>query len=65
METLDAREKDIIINRFGLDGRPIRTLEKIGRGYGLTKERMRQIQVCALEKLRVKMSPDSALLKAA
>jgi len=65
MQTLDDREKDIIINRFGLEGRPISTLEKIGLGYGLTKERMRQIQAVALEKLRARMNPDGALLQAA
>jgi len=65
MQTLDDREKDIIMNRFGLEGRSVSTLEKIGRGYGLTKERMRQIQVVALEKLRTQMDPDEALLQAA
>jgi len=40
-------------------------LEKIGLGYGLTKERMRQIQAVALEKLRARMNPDEALLQAA
>lgn len=65
MQTLDDREKDIIMNRFGLEGRSVSTLEKIGRGYGLTKERMRQIQVVALEKLRTQMDPDETLLQAA
>lgn len=65
MQTLDDREKDIIINRFGLEGRPVSTLEKIGHSYGLTKERMRQIQVVALEKLRTHMNSDEALLQAA
>jgi RNA polymerase primary sigma factor len=65
MQTLDDREKDIIINRFGLEGRPISTLKKIGLGYGLTKERMRQIQAVALKKLRARMNPDEALLQAA
>ena len=64
MESLSKREKDIIINRFGLEGKPVRTLERIASGYGLTKERMRQIQVVALKKLRVKMKSDSALLNA-
>jgi RNA polymerase primary sigma factor len=65
MQTLDDREKDIIINRFGLEGRPVSTLEKIGRGYGMTKERMRQIQVVALEKLRTQMNHNETLLQAA
>ena len=65
MQALDDREKHIIINRFGLAGRPVSTLEKIGRRYGLTKERMRQIQAVALDKLRTQMSSDDALLQAA
>ena len=65
MQALDDREKHIIINRFGLEGRPVSTLEKIGRRYGLTKERMRQIQAVALDKLRTQMNPDDALLQAA
>jgi RNA polymerase primary sigma factor len=65
MQALDDREKHIIINRFGLEGRPVSTLEKIGRRYGLTKERMRQIQAVALNKLRTQMNPDDALLQAA
>ena len=65
MQALDDREKHIIINRFGLEGRPVSTLEKIGRRYGLTKERMRQIQAVALDKLRTQMNSDDALLQAA
>lgn len=65
MQTLDDREKDIIINRFGLEGGPVSTLKKIGLSYGLTKERMRQIQAVALEKLRTRMNPDDALIQAA
>jgi RNA polymerase primary sigma factor len=65
MQALDDREKHIIINRFGLEGRPVSTLEKIGRRYGLTKERMRQIQAVALDKLRTQMNSDDTLLQAA
>ena len=50
--TLTERERRIIQLRFGLyDGHP-RTLEEVGREYSVTRERIRQIQVKALKKLR-------------
>ncbi len=49
---LKGREQLIIKYRFGLDGRGIRTLEEISKELGLTRERVRQIQKRALEKLR-------------
>jgi RNA polymerase primary sigma factor len=50
--TLEEREKNIIEQRFGLnDGNP-RTLEEVGRNFNLTRERIRQIENEALEKLR-------------
>jgi RNA polymerase primary sigma factor len=50
--TLEKREKNIIEQRFGLnDGNP-RTLEEVGRNFNLTRERIRQIENEALEKLR-------------
>ena len=52
LETLDAREKDIIIARFGLNGTRAKTLEEIAADYKLTKERIRQIEQSALHKLR-------------
>ncbi|MBA3533383.1 MAG: sigma-70 family RNA polymerase sigma factor [Ardenticatenales bacterium] len=52
LATLSARESRILELRFGLrDGAP-RTLEAIGQRFGLTKERVRQIEVEALNKLR-------------
>jgi len=49
---LDKRESKIIDARFGLDGKKPMTLEEIGRDFGLTRERIRQLQNKALEKMR-------------
>lgn len=46
------RERTILLLRFGLNGEPPRTLEKIGERLGLTRERIRQVQNRALAKLR-------------
>lgn len=48
LEGLNSRTKNIIIKRFGLDGQEKQTLEQIGRQYGITRERVRQIQGAAL-----------------
>lgn len=50
--TLDPREATILRFRFGLDGGPERTLEEVGVKFGVTRERVRQIQNIALRKLR-------------
>ena len=52
-EGLGARERDVVAARFGLDGRPPRNLAQIGAAYGLTRERIRQIERAALYKLRM------------
>ena len=49
---LDARETTILRYRFGLDGGSERTLEEVGEKFGVTRERVRQIQNLALKKLR-------------
>jgi RNA polymerase primary sigma factor len=52
LHSLSAREKRVIELRFGLlDGHP-RTLREIGREFGLTRERIRQIETKTLSKLR-------------
>ena len=52
LSTLSTREADILRLRFGLKGDHAMTLEEIGKQYGLTKERIRQIESKALQKLR-------------
>lgn len=49
---LDDRELAILRDRFGLDGGPEKTLDDIGRRFGVTRERIRQLQNLALAKLR-------------
>ena len=52
LDTLDEREKDILIKRFGLDNGIQKSLEQVGDLVGLTRERVRQIEIAALAKLR-------------
>jgi RNA polymerase sigma factor RpoS len=52
LEELLDNEKQIIIMRFGLDDGEPKTLESIGQEYGVTRERIRQIEASALRKLR-------------
>ena len=49
---LSQRESNILRYRFGLDGGNERTLEEVGRHFGVTRERIRQLQNAALLKLR-------------
>jgi RNA polymerase primary sigma factor len=53
---LDSREKKIISQRFGLDGGKPKTLEDVSKGFGVTRERIRQLQNIALTKLRRALS---------
>jgi RNA polymerase primary sigma factor len=52
VKTLDPREATILRSRFGLDGGKEKTLEEVGEKFGVTRERVRQIQNSALKKLR-------------
>src|SRR3954449_2395061 len=52
VKTLDPREATILRYRFGLDGGSEKTLEEVGQKFGVTRERVRQIQNIALNKLR-------------
>ena len=53
---LASREKKIISQRFGLDGGKPKTLEDVGKDFGVTRERIRQLQSIALAKLRRALS---------
>lgn len=52
LATLRPNEKDILERHFGLNGRPVQSLMAIGEVYGLTSERIRQIESAALQKMR-------------
>jgi len=56
LEVLDDRERKIIFQRFGLDGGKPKTLEEVGKKFGVTRERIRQLQNIALAKLRRALS---------
>jgi len=55
LATLTERESSILALRFGLNGDNEMTLEDVGVRFGVTRERIRQIQELALKKLRTKM----------
>ena len=52
LATLSDREAEILCLRFGLNGHQAMTLEEVGEYEGLTKERIRQLEIKALQKLR-------------
>ncbi|MBL8437027.1 MAG: sigma-70 family RNA polymerase sigma factor [Zoogloeaceae bacterium] len=52
LATLPPRNAEVLRMRFGLDDGDDRTLEEVGRAYGVTRERIRQIEATALRKLR-------------
>jgi RNA polymerase primary sigma factor len=62
---LPRREEIILRHRFGLDGKNERTLEQIGSKLGLTRERIRQLQVIALDRLRKMMEQRDTMRLAA
>ncbi len=55
LEELTEKQREVVSRRFGLRGHESSTLEEVGREIGLTRERVRQIQVEALRRLRTIM----------
>lgn len=55
LEVLDERERKIIDARFGLAGQKPKTLEEVGKEFGVTRERIRQLENIALKKARKKL----------
>jgi RNA polymerase nonessential primary-like sigma factor len=58
LEQRDERQREVIVRRFGLLGHEPQTLEEVGQALGLTRERVRQIQIEALRGLRKAMERD-------
>jgi RNA polymerase nonessential primary-like sigma factor len=52
LEELSEKQREVLARRFGLRGHEVSTLEEVGHEIGLTRERVRQIQVEALKRLR-------------
>jgi RNA polymerase primary sigma factor len=61
LDALPSREREVIEMRFGLTGSEARTLEEVGRAFGVTRERIRQIENNTLKKLE--MLPEAQRLR--
>jgi len=58
LDSLPAKSLDVVLRRFGLRGHDVTTLEEVGREIGVTRERVRQIQVEALSSMRALMEEE-------
>lgn len=61
INSLDSRESEIIKYRFGLEGRDALTLEEVGQKFQVTRERIRQLEYLALNKMRRAMAKHEAI----
>lgn len=61
LDTLTEREKGVIILRYGIEDGTQRTLEEVGKSFGVTRERIRQIEGKALKKLKKLAFPIAGL----
>jgi len=61
MDLLKDREKLILTMRYGLHGQRVRTLEEVSQAINLTRERVRQIQIAAVQKIRRVMKLDGII----
>lgn len=61
IDSLDDREAEIIKLRFGLEGRDELTLEEVGKKFKVTRERIRQLEYLALNKMRRAMAKHEAI----
>lgn len=62
IKDLPSRVKDVIEQRFGLKGDKRKTLEEIGKDYGITRERVRQIEEAGFAKIRPKLEASQDVL---
>lgn len=60
---LSPRQKDVVLARFGLNGGERKTLEAVGENFGVTRERVRQIQDGALEEIKSKVGAYKAIFQ--
>jgi RNA polymerase primary sigma factor len=62
LDTLPRREREVIEMRFGLAGHRPRTLEEVGHAFGITRERVRQVESATLQKLQ--LQPEAERMRA-
>jgi len=60
---LKDREREVIVRRFGLEGKEKETLQSIGDSFGITRERVRQIENAAINKIRPKLKKYQMFLR--
>jgi len=63
LQTLDERERKILVLRFGLEKGEPHTLEEVAQNFGITRERIRQIEVAALKKIRSRFQDEREKLE--